>query len=133
MGTKVDCFEDLRVWQRARGLAADVYRATDGPAFRRDWGLRDQLRRSAVSVMANIAEGFERGSRPAFHQFAVVAKASCGELRSHLYLARDVGMITDRQFQSLRAEAAQVSNMLGALRRALAAPATQSSVLSPQS
>ena len=133
MGRKVESFEDLHVWQRSRALAAAVYRLTDGPAFRRDWGLRDQLRRSAVSVMSNIAEGFERGSRPAFHQFTVVAKASCGELRSQLYVARDAGMLTDAQFRSLRDEAGQVSRMLGALRRSLAAPATQSSVPSPQS
>jgi len=93
MTQKVERFEDLIAWQKARQLTSVIYRITSLSDFARDFGLRDQIRRAAVSVMSNIAEGFDRASRSEFHQFLVIAKASCAEVRSQLYVAQDVGYI----------------------------------------
>lgn len=90
-------FEDLVCWQRARELTGFVYRCTRQPDFVRDRGLTDQIQRAAVSVMSNIAEGFDRGTRDTFVNFLFIAKGSCGEVRCQLYVARDAGYITDAQ------------------------------------
>ncbi len=88
---EIDKFEDLIAWQKARELTKIIYAVTKQGEFSRDFGLRDQIRRSAVSIMSNVAEGFERGGRSEFHQFLVIAKGSCAELRSQLYTALDAG------------------------------------------
>ena len=93
MGQKVERFEDLIAWQKARQLTAEIYRVSAQDDFAKDFGLKDQIRRAAVSVMSNIAEGFDRALRSEFHQFLVIAKASCAEVRSQLYVALDVGYI----------------------------------------
>lgn len=80
-------FEELHVYQRARDLANAVYAITRTGPFARDFGLADQIRRAAVSVMPNIAEGFERGTSTEFIQFLYIAKGSCGEVRAQLQLA----------------------------------------------
>ncbi len=98
---KVERFEDLVAWQKARELTKEVYLVTEKGAFGKDVTLRDQIRRTALSVMSNIAEGFDRGGRSEFHQFLVVAKASCAEVRSPLYVALDVGYLPDDSFQRL--------------------------------
>ena len=112
-------FEDLIAWQKARELARAVYEATTKDKFARDFGFRDQITRAAVSVMSNLAEGFERGSRSEFHQYIVVAKASCAEVRSDLYLAHDVGYIDPGHFEKLMAQADEVARIVNALRTAV--------------
>jgi len=112
-------FEDLIAWQKARELARAVYEATTKDRFARDFGFRDQITRAAVSVMSNLAEGFERGSRSEFHQYIVVAKASCAEVRSDLYLAHDVGYIDPGHFEKLMAQADEVARIVNALRTAV--------------
>src|SRR5690606_30296927 len=112
-------FEDIEAWQLARKLTRDVYRMTNNGTFQRDFGLRDQLRRAAVSVMANIAEGFERGGDREFRQFLAIAKGSIGEVRSHLYVAYDAGHITQEQLDHAHAVSRDVTNMLGGLMRYL--------------
>lgn len=113
-------FEDLRVWQRARVLARDTYALTRNDAFAGDWPLSMQLRRAAVSVMANIAEGFERrGSMTEFARFLAMAKGSCGELRCHLYVASDQRYINRAELDRIGAVALEVSRMLGALIRSV--------------
>jgi four helix bundle protein len=92
-------FEELVAWQKARSLTSQIYRATETGTISRDFGLKDQLRRAAVSIMANIAEGFERGKPTEFHQFLSIAKGSCGELRSHLYVAVDAGYLDKLSFR----------------------------------
>jgi four helix bundle protein len=119
MGQKVERFEDLIAWQKARQLAADIYRITAQGEFARDFGLRDQIRRAAVSVMSNIAEGFDRGSRGEFHQFLVVAKASCAEVRSQLYVAQDVGYINQETFDIVNSSTSELSRIIGGLRAAV--------------
>jgi four helix bundle protein len=92
---------------------------TEDGKFSRDFGLRDQLRRAAVSVMSNISEGFERMGRAEFHQFLMIAKASCAEVRSHLYIAYDIGYINPEQFQELHSLAEEVGRIIGGLRASL--------------
>ena len=89
-------FEDLNVWKKARQLTQEVYRLTKTEQFLKDFGLRDQIQRAAVSIMSNIAEGFERGGNQEFIQFLYVAKASCGEVRSQLYVALDQSYVTPK-------------------------------------
>jgi four helix bundle protein len=105
-------FEDLKIWQQAKGLANLIYHLTGTSTFKYDKGLSDQSRRAAVSVMANIAEGFERGSNKEFIQFLFIAKGSCGELRSHLILAQERGYITPEQHTQAREMALGVSTMV---------------------
>ncbi|MBI4653447.1 MAG: four helix bundle protein [Nitrospirae bacterium] len=116
---KVEKFEDLVAWQKARKLTKHVYHMTGKGAFSRDFGLREQIQRAAVSIMSNLAEGFERGSRAEFHQFIVIAKASCAELRSQLYAALDVGYITSEEFKDISDLAIEVSRIIGGLKIAI--------------
>jgi four helix bundle protein len=109
-------FEDLIAWQKARVLTRTVYVVSGEGAFARDFGLRDQIRRASVSVMSNIAEGFERRGRGEFHQALVIAKASCAEVRSLLYVSTDVGYISLETFRSLASETEEVSRILGGLK-----------------
>lgn len=116
MGNRVERFEDLIAWQKARQLVAAICRATSVGGFAKDFGLRDQIQRAAVSVVSNIAEGFERGSRSEFHQFLVVSKASAAEVRSQLYVALDVGYLDQPNFDTLMNQACEVSKIIGGLR-----------------
>jgi four helix bundle protein len=119
MGQKVERFEDLIAWQKARQLTSDIYRITAHGEFAKDFGLRDQIRRAAVSVMSNIAEGFDRASRSEFHQFLVIAKASCAEVRSQLYVAQDVGYINQEIFDTVSNTTSELSRIIGGLRAAV--------------
>ena len=112
-------FEDLDVWQKARALTGQVYSLSRNGTFGRDFGLRDQIRRAAVSVMANIAEGFERGGDNEFRQFLAVAKGSCGEVRSHLWAARDVGYLTAEEHRALNEHVEEIGRMIAGLMRHL--------------
>lgn len=140
-------FEDLVAWQKARELTRAVYEVTASGAFGKDFGLRDQVRRSAVSIMSNLAEGFERGGRSEFHQFLSVAKASCAELRSQFYVALDAHYLDRAAFLRLLSQAEEVARIIGGLRVAvqkqrgkiypersrLSVVEPQSSALKPQS
>lgn len=95
---KIEKFEDLIAWQKARELIKQIYNVTAKKPFLSDFGLRKQIQRATVSIMSNLAEGFERGSSSEFHQFIVIAKASCAEVRSQLYTALDIGYITKEEF-----------------------------------
>jgi four helix bundle protein len=119
MGGKVERFEDLIAWQKVRKLSAEIYRVSAQGDFSKDFGLKDQIRRAAVSVMSNVAEGFDRGSRGEFHQFLVVAKASCAEVRSQLYVALDVGYIDQETFDTVNSSTSELSRIIGGLRAAV--------------
>ena len=114
--SRIERFEDLVAWQKARELTAAVYRVASGGTFAKDFGLRDQIQRAAVSIMSNIAEGFERGSRSEFHQFLVIAKASAAEVRAQLYVALDAGHIDQPKFDTLMSLATEVGKIIGGLR-----------------
>ena len=95
-------FEDIEGWQRARELTRAIYQCTRQGAFARDYGLRDQVRRAATSVMSNIAEGFERSGTGEFIQFLAIAKGSVAEIESHLYVALDQAYIAEEEMEELR-------------------------------
>jgi four helix bundle protein len=112
----VQRFEDLIAWQKARVLARDVYRASREGDFRKDYGLAGQIQRAAISIMSNIAEGFERNRAGEFHQALSTAEGSCAELRSQLYVALDVGYVDQSAFDRLMAVAEEVGRLVGGLR-----------------
>ena len=111
-------YRSLVVWQRAKTLATDVYRLTNAQTIKHDFSLIDQLRRSAVSVPSNIAEGDERKSDKDSIRFFHIAKGSLAELATQLEIARDVGYFATNQVEPLIAECAELGKMLGALIRA---------------
>ena len=117
---KVEKFEDLIAWKKARELTKEIYQFTGDGDFSRDFGLRDQIRRASVSIMSNLAEGFERGSSKEFHQYLVIAKASSAEVRSQLVVAFDVGYLDDKSFHALESKAQEVSRIIGGLRVSIA-------------
>jgi four helix bundle protein len=132
MGDKITSFQDLIAWQKARALTARIYTTTSIGGFAKDFGLKDQIRRAAVSVMSNIAEGFERGRPSEFHQFLSIAKGSCAELRSQLFVALDAGYLQTSEFDRLMVSATEVSKIVGGLRAGVQRKRDlQSSVLSP--
>jgi len=108
-------FEQLDVWKAARELMKLVYEASLTPGFSEDPALKDQIRRASVSVMANIAEGFERGGDKEFLQFLAHAKGSCGEVRSHLAVALDLKLLSLERHAELEKKAVQTSRMLASL------------------
>ena len=115
MGT-VERFEDLIAWQKARKPTKEVYGITRVGALSSDYGLRDQLQRAAVSVMSNLAEGYERNSAKDFHRFISIAKASCAEVRSLLYVARDASFVSNEGFASLKGQAEELARVIGGLK-----------------
>lgn len=118
---QVKNFEDLEIWKDARLLTRGVYQLTKDLKFSKDFALRDQIRRAAVSIMSNIAEGFERGGNQEFVQFLYVAKASCGEVRSQLYVAVDQSYIAQKDCEELtksfRRLSIMISNLIDYLKR----------------
>jgi four helix bundle protein len=111
---KIEQFEDIEAWQMGRDLKKAIYRCSKRGEFAKDFVLRDQIRRAAISVTANIAEGFERGGNREFIQFLSLAKGSCGELRDHLYTASDEEYLSDAEFQSLFQSAKRISGAISA-------------------
>ena len=116
---KIKKFEDIESWKRARILTKQIYEITSMGKFGRDFGLKDQIRRAAVSVLSNIAEGFERGGDQEFLQFLAVAKGSCGELRAQLYVALDQEYFSLEKFETLSSAATEVGQLLSGFMRYL--------------
>jgi four helix bundle protein len=108
-------FEDIEAWKTGRELAAVVYQLSRSPAFERDFPLRDQIRRAAISVVSNIAEGFESRTNTLFLEFLGRAKGSAGEVRAQAYVALDAGLINEEQFGRLTALAEKCSKQIGSL------------------
>jgi|SRR6266568_4299409 len=119
MKEHVTRFEDLIAWQKARELRRTVYRESARERFSRDFAMRNQIRSAALSVMSNIAEGFERNRIPEFLYFLRIAKASCGEVRSQLYAAFDEGYVDESALQSVLEQAAEVSRIVRGLENSL--------------
>lgn len=114
MGT-IERFEDIKSWQQGRELCKLVYQLTRKGEFRRDWGLQDQMRRAAVSIVSNIAEGFESQNDSTFVRYLYIAKASSGELRAQAHVAQDQGYISADESQALRGLAGDVSRLISGL------------------
>jgi four helix bundle protein len=119
---KIERFEDLIAWQKARQLTCIIYNKTRQGSFAKDYGLSSQIQRASVSIMSNIAEGFERGGRREFHQFLSTAKASCAEVRSQLYVAHDIGYIDKATFEQLIRQSEEVARIVGGLRVSVLRP-----------
>jgi four helix bundle protein len=116
---KIEHFEDMECWKKARELTKFVYEISSISKFARDYGLRDQIRRASVSVLSNIAEGFERDGNKEFIQFLSLAKGSSGEVRAQLYVAFDQQYITKEQFELLTARAIKVNRIISGLIKSL--------------
>ncbi len=123
--TIIRTFEDLFVWKKARELANAVYAICETGSLVKDFGLRDQLRRAAVSVMSNIAEGFERETTPDYLHFLYIAKGSAGELRSQLYLAKDRSLVPNELLLSCSELARHVSILLAKMISSIKARQTE--------
>jgi four helix bundle protein len=105
-------FEDLEVWRDARRLTQAIYRLTKAEKFSKDFALRDQIQRATISIMSNIAEGFERGGNQEFCQFLYIAKGSCGEVRSQLYIALDQSYVSRNELDQLTDSYKRLSSMI---------------------
>ena len=112
-------FEDLRAWQEARALTSNIYRQTSAGAFAKDYGLKDQIQRAAVSSMSNTAEGFDCESKMEFARFLGIARRSTVEVQSLLYVALDVGYLNEDGFNSHYQQAAKAKALIGGLKRSL--------------
>ncbi len=108
-------FEDLMSWHKARELNRLVYKISKGVNFAKDFGLRDQIRRASISVMSNIAEGFERSGDKEFIQFLSNAKGSCGEVRCQLYAALDESYLNEIEFKELYERSTEVSRLISGM------------------
>jgi len=108
-------FEEIQCWKKARELTRRVYKISGKAGFARDFGLKDQIRRAAVSIMSNIAEGFDRSGTGEFIQFLAIAKGSAAEVRCQFYVAIDQGYITQDDFEELNALADETGRIIGGL------------------
>lgn len=108
----IERFEEIEAWKVAREVTRGIYEVSRRGAFARDFGLRDQMCRAAVSIMSNIAEGFESRTQALFADFLGRAKGSAGELRAQLYVALDAGYITQQEFDALRQQTESCSRLL---------------------
>ena len=108
-------FEEIECWKKARQLTRRIYEISDQGAFAKDFGLKNQIRRAAVSIMSNIAEGYDRSGKGEFIQFLSTAKGSAAEVRCQLYVAIDQGYIQETDFKELIAMATETGRMVGGL------------------
>ncbi|MCK6474159.1 MAG: four helix bundle protein [Planctomycetes bacterium] len=112
-------FEDLEAWKFARQLCRSIYSASKTGMLARDFALRDQLRRAAISVMSSIAEGFERDGSGEFLHFLAIAKGSVGEIHSQLYIALDQGYLSEEQYSTIKEQADKTGRLMAGLMRYL--------------
>ncbi|MFN5786758.1 MAG: four helix bundle protein, partial [Flavobacteriia bacterium] len=96
---KIKSFEDLEVWQLSMSLCTEIYELTNTDLFSKDFGLKEQIRRSAISIPSNISEGFERDSKNQFLYFLSISKGSCGELRTQLNIAFNLNYLEKKKFE----------------------------------
>ncbi|MBI4358121.1 MAG: four helix bundle protein [Candidatus Omnitrophica bacterium] len=108
-------FEDIEAWKKARVLTKKVYAVSKNGSFAKDFALRDQIRTAAISIMANIAEGFERGGSKEFIQFLSMAKASSAEVRSHLYVTLDQSYLDESTFRELYSLSNEINRIISGL------------------
>ena len=109
---KIEYFEDLFTWQKGIELVKEIYLFTEKKGLKTDFGLKEQMRRAAVSIPTNIAEGFERRSRKEYLNFLNIAKGSSGEVRSPLYVAFEVGYINETEHRNLSEKTKFISSAI---------------------
>ena len=112
-------FEDIEAWKKGRELAKGIYTVTATGEFARDYGLKDQIRRAVVSVISNIAEGFSRQTDKEFVQFLHIAKGSTSEVQSQLYIAADLGYVSQEEFTNMYDQADEVAKLISGFIRYL--------------
>jgi len=110
--SKIERFEDIKAWQCAKQLTKQVYDITSDSHFAKDFALRDQTRRAAISVMSNIAEGYSRQTDKEFIQFLHIALGSVAELQSQLYIAQDLSYISDSQFKEVHELSTETAKLI---------------------
>ena len=115
----IERFEDIEAWKAARELSQEVYKITAQGQFTHDYGLRDQIQRAAVSIMANIAEGFDGRSNREFIQFLGYAFRSATEVQSHLYVSLDQGYINEDQFDKMYQRTVAIKKLINGFIRYL--------------
>lgn len=109
---KIEKFEDIDAWKEARDLNKVIYQISKREPFKKDLGLTSQIQRASVSIMANIAEGFDRKSNKEFIQYLYIASSSASEIQSHLYAALDLRYITEEEFKKLYEQAKKVKKLI---------------------
>lgn len=117
--SKINRFEDIEAWQESRNLLNQVYKLTTKDGFSDDWELKNQIKRSVISVMSNIAEGFDRASDKEFIKFLRISTGSCAELKSQLYIALDQDYISQEEFDSAYEQATKVNKLINGFIRYL--------------
>ena len=110
--SKYNRFEELPVWKLSKDLAVQIYKITSKGKINKDFGLKGQMQRAALSISSNIAEGFERGSKKEFIQFLYIAKGSCGELRSQMIVAKDLGFLEDNDYSKALSFSVEISQQI---------------------
>lgn len=110
--SKIEKFEDIVVWQKATELCISIYSITNNEFLSKDYNLKNQLRKSALSISSNIAEGFERGSNLQFIYFLAIAKASTAELRSQLFISKSLNFITENEYLEMKVMCLEIGKML---------------------
>ena len=116
---KIESFEDLEVWKEGCDLAVLIYKLVQEGKISRDYGLKDQMTRAAVSIPSNVAEGKERETIPELTRYLYIAKGSAGELRTHLYIAFRVGYMDEQTYENVKGKAKKMSGKLGSFIRSL--------------
>lgn len=122
---RIERFEDIEAWKEARRLVNMIYDISDEENFSKDFGLKNQIRNASVSVMSNIAEGFDRGTNREFIQFLIVARASASEVKSQLYVALDRKYITSDKFHKIYDQISKLISLIDGFIRYLRKPRTQ--------
>src|SRR5688572_28678724 len=116
---KIEKFEDIESWRTAREVTRSVYRVTAAGGFAKDYALCNQIRRASISILSNIAEGFERGGNKEYLQFLAIAKGSCGEVRAQLYIALDQGYVDEAVFREITEKLLETNRLIAGLMRYL--------------
>lgn len=109
---KIERFEDIQAWQKARELVKSIYQVTNEGDFARDYSLKDQIRRASISVMSNIAEGYARQTDKEFTQFLYIALGSVAEVQSQLYIARDLNYTSQEEFSKIYELGSEVARLI---------------------
>ena len=112
-------FKELKIWQIAKDIAVDIYRVTESSNIKNDFSFREQMRRAAVSIASNIAEGNDRESNKEFIRFLYIAKGSCSELNTQLLIAKEINYINSIEADELEEKLQKTSQMIGALIKSL--------------
>ena len=121
---RIERFEDIDAWKETRKLVNIVYALSNEGEFSKDFGLKNQFRSASVSIMSNIAEGFDRGTNREFIQFLVIARASTSEVKSHLYVALDRKYVNQEKFEETYNQATKVTSLVDGFIRYLKKPRT---------